>query len=149
MATPQRLKGQEIFVFLVIDDKVEDKLGPFLDLDITHRKEVLEAEYVGETTTAFDSVFKGCQLALKGHMRGAQWLKLIDQDIRRARNMSPGQLLRLDIAASIVMPNGQIVPYTFRDVHCGDHKITIADRKSFVEATLDAYCSDQPTLPKI
>lgn len=148
MTTPARLKGQEIYVFVVIDDKLEDRLGPFLDLDVTLRKEVIEAEYLGETTTAFDSVFKGCQLALKGHMRGAHWLKLVDQDVRRARNMTGG-VLRIDLSATFVFPGGKIVPYTFRDLQCGDHKITISDRKSYVEHTLDAYCSEQPTIPKI
>lgn len=148
MTTPARLKGQEIYVFVVVDDKVEDRLGPFLDLDVTLRMEVLEAEYLGETTTAFDSVFKGCQLAMKGHMRGAHWLKLIDQDVRRARYMT-GALVRLDLNASIVFPGGKIVNWTFRDLRCGDHKITISDRMSYVEHALDAYCSEQPTLPKI
>jgi hypothetical protein len=148
MTTPARLKGQEIYVFIVIDDKLEDRLGPFLDLDVTLRKEVIEAEYLGESTTAFDSVFKGCQLALKGHMRGAHWLKMIDQDVRRARNMTGG-VLRIDLNATVVFPGGKIVNWTFRDLQCGDHKITIADRKSYVECTLDAYCSEQPNLPKI
>ena len=147
MATPLRLKGQEVFIFIVIDNKVEDKLGPFTDMDITLRKEILEAEYLGETTTAYDSVFKGCQLNTKGHMRGAHWLKLIDMDIRRARNITDGQLVRLDVNASIVFPTGQIVNYTFIDMQCADHKVTVTDRKSYVEGALDLMCSDEPSIP--
>lgn len=143
----QKLKGQEVFVIVVIDGKANDRIGPFLDLDVTLRKEVLEGEYIGESTTYFDSVFRGCQLAAKGHLRGAHWLKLIDQDIRRARHMSGG-IIRFDLTANIVFP-GQVVPWTFADITFGDHKITVADRKSYVEGALDMYCSEQPDLPKI
>lgn len=60
-----KLKGQEVFLICVVDGKANDKIGPFLDLDVTLRKEVLEGEYLGESTTYFDSVFRGCQLAAK------------------------------------------------------------------------------------
>ena len=148
MSTPRRLKGQEVFISIVVDNKEEDKIGPFLDLDVTLRKEVLEAEYLGETTTAFDSVFKGCQLALKGHMVGAKRLKIINADIKRARNIADGALVRLDMNAAIVFPSGLVVNWTFRDLCCADHKVTVSDRKSYVEGALDMYCSEEPVLPK-
>lgn len=142
-----KLKGQEVFLICVVDGKANDKIGPFLDLDVTLRKEVLEGEYLGESTTYFDSVFRGCQLAAKAHMRGAQWLKIIDADIRRARHASGG-IVQFDLIAQITFP-GLVLPWTFGDITFGDHKITIADRKSYVEGSLDMYCSEQPNLPKI
>ncbi len=144
MATP-KLKGQEINCIVVVNGKQEDKVGPWLDLDVTLRKEVLEADYLGETTTDFDSVFRGCQLTMKGHLRGASWLKLIDGDIRKARYMA-GAIIRVDLVAVIKFP-GLVLPWTFANLTFADHKITITDRKSFVEASLDAYCSEQPALP--
>ena len=143
----QRLKGQEVFLICVVDGKANDKIGPFLDLDVTLRKEVLEGEYLGETTTYFDSVFRGCQLSAKAHMRGATWLKIINQDILRARHAS-GALVRFDLVAQIVFP-GLVLPWTFGDITFGDHKVTVSDRKSYVEGALDMYCSEQPDLPKI
>lgn len=141
----QRLKGQEIFVSVIIDNKVDDKIGPFLDLDVTLRKEILEGQYLGETTVQFDSVFNGCVFTLKYHLRAAAILKLIDKDIKRARYQAGGAL-RFDMAAVMLLP-GVTVPYVFRDCHFGDHKLTVSDRKSFVEGALEGYCSDQPTLP--
>lgn len=142
-----KLKGQEVFLICVIDGKANDKIGPFLDLDVTLTKEVLEGEYLGESTTYFDSVFRGCRMSAKAHMRGAQWLKLIDQDVRRARHASGG-LVQFDLIAQITFP-GLVLPWTFGDVTFGDHKVTISDRKSYVEGALDMYCSEQPDLPKI
>ena len=77
----QRVKGQEIFLNLIVNGKVDDKLGPFLDLEVELRKEIIEGEYIGMTTTYFDDVFKGCSLKAKYHMRNAKMLKLIDMDI--------------------------------------------------------------------
>lgn len=142
-----KLKGQEVFLICIVDGKANDKIGPFLDLDVTLTKEVLEGEYLGESTTYFDSVFRGCRMSAKAHMRGAHWLKIIDQDIRRARHAS-GAIVQFDLIAQIAFP-GLVLPWTFGDITFGDHKVTIADRKSYVEGALDMYCSEQPDLPKI
>lgn len=147
MANLSKLKGQEIKLVCSIDGKAEDRIGPFLDLDVTLRKEVLEGEYLGESTTYFDTVFRGCQLSAKGHLRGAHWLKLIDRDIRRARHLSGG-LVRFDLTAVLIFP-GLILPWTFGDIQFGDHKVSVSDRKSYVEGALDMYCSENPTLPNI
>ncbi len=142
----QRLKGQEVFVSVIIDNKVDDKIGPFLDLDITLRKEILEGQYLGETTVQFDDVFNGCTFTLKYHLRAAAILRLIDRDIRRARYQT-GAALRFDMAAVMLIPGVVPVSYVFRDVRFADHKLTFPDRKSYVEGTLEGYASDQPTLP--
>ena len=142
-----KLKGQDIQVVCVVDDKAEDRIGPWLDMDVTLRKEVLEGEYLGETTTYFDSVFRGCQITLKGHLRGAMWLKIIDRDIKRARYQTGG-IIRFDIVAVMKFP-GLVHPYTFRDCTFADHKLTISDRKSFVEASLDCMCSENPAAPNL
>lgn len=141
----QRVKGQEIFLRLVVNNKVNDQIGPFLDLEVELRKEIIEGEYLGQTTTYFDDVFKGCQLKAKYHMRNAKILKIIDQDIRRARYMT-GALVRLDMIADIVFP-GLVVPYRFLDCRLDTHPITVSDRKAYLEGTMTMFCSEQPTLP--
>jgi hypothetical protein len=75
------------------------------------------------------------------------WLKIIDRDIKRVRYQTGG-LVRFDIVAVMKFP-GLVLPYTFRDVTFADHKITIADRKSFVEAAIDAMCSENPPVGNI
>ena len=147
MATPRRLKGQEVFVSIIVDNKEVDKFGPFLDLDVTLRLEVLEADYLGETTTAFDNVFRGCQLALKGHMIGGKWIKITNGLIKKSRNIAEGAVTRLDMNAAIVLPTGQILNWTFRDLTSSDIKVTVTDRKSYVEGALDLMCSDEPSIP--
>jgi len=141
----QRVKGQEIFLNLIVNNKVDDKLGPFLDLEVELRKEIIEGEYIGMTTTFFDDVFKGCTAKAKYHMRNAKMLKLIDQDIRRARYQS-GALVRMDLVANMVFP-GLVVPYRFLDCRLDSHPLTVSDRKAYLEGTLTLYCSEQPTLP--
>lgn len=147
MATPRRLKGQEVFVSIIVDNKEVDKFGPMLDLDVTLRLEVIEGDYLGETTTSYDNVFRGCQLALKGHLIGGKWYKIMNALVKKARNISEGALARLDINAAFVLPNGLILDWTFRDCTSGDIKLNIPDRKSYVEGTLDLMCSDEPTIP--
>jgi len=141
----QRVKGQEIFLNVVVDNKIDDKIGPFLDLEITFRKEILEGEYLGQTTTFFDDVFKGCMGKAKYHLRSAKVLKVIDKDIRRAR-YQPDALVRMDVVANIVFP-GLVLPWTFLDVRLDEHPISVSDRKSYLEGTLTFYCSEQPKLP--
>ena len=141
----QRVKGQEIFFLVVVDNKVNDRVGPFLDLEITFRKELIEGEYLGMTTTYFDDVFKGCMGKAKYHMRNASILKLIDRDVRRARYLD-GAIVRVDVVANIVFP-GLVLPWTFLDARLDEHPITISDRKAYVEGTLTFYASEQPKLP--
>lgn len=143
--TQQRIKGQEVFIIMSIDNKVDDKVGPFTDMTVTLRKEIIEGEYLGQTTTFFDDVFKGCMIELTYHMRSARMLKIIDRDIKRARYLSGG-LVRLDISAQMAFP-GLVVPYTFLDVRLDEHPISVADRKSYVEGKLKAYASEPPKLP--
>lgn len=142
----QRVKGQEIFIIPIVNAKNDDKIGPFLDLEIELRKEIIEGEYIGQTTTFFDDVFKGCMLKAKYHMRAAKILKLIDQDIRRARYQT-GALVRMDLVANIVFPGGVTVPYRFLDCRLDTHPISVSDRKAYIEGTLTLYCSEQPTVP--
>jgi hypothetical protein len=141
----QRVKGQEIFLNIVVNNKIDDKLGPFLDLEVEFRKEIIEGEYIGQTTTYFDDVFKGCQLKAKYHMRNAKMLKLIDMDIRRARYQA-GALVRLDVVATIAFP-GLALPWKFLDIRLDSHPVTVSDRKAYLEGTLTMFCSEQPTLP--
>ncbi len=142
----QRIKGQEVTVIMSIDNKVDDKVGPFTDMTATLRKEIIEGEYLGQTTTFFDDVFKGCMIELTYHMRAARILKIIDRDIKRAR-FQTGGLVRADISAQMAFP-GQVVPYNFLDVRFDEHPLTVSDRKSYVEGKLKAYASENPTLPK-
>ncbi len=141
----QRIKGQEIFIIISVDNKVNDKVGPFTDMTATLRKEIIEGEYLGQTTTFFDDVFKGCMIELTYHLRGAQMLKIIDADIKRARYLTGG-LVRLDISAQMAFP-GLVVPYTFLDVRLDEHPLSVSDRKSYLEGKLKAMCSEPPKLP--
>lgn len=141
----QRVKGQEIFLNLIVNNKVNDKVGPFLDLEVELRKEIIEGEYIGMTTTYFDDVFKGCQLKAKYHLRNAQILKIIDQDVRRARYQANG-LVRIDVVANITFP-GLVLPWRFLDCRLDTHPVTVSDRKAYLEGTMTLFCSEQPTLP--
>lgn len=141
----QRVKGQEIFLYLMVNNKTDEKVGPFLDLEVELRKEIIEGEYLGQTTTYFDDVFKGCQIKAKYHMRNARMLKIIDMDIRRARYQANG-LVRLDMVANITFP-GLVLPWRFLDCRLDSHPVTVGDRKAYLEGTMTLMCSEQPTLP--
>ena len=51
-----------------------------------------------------------------------------------------------DFPAEIRAPAGTVNGVSAFQVNIADHKITIADRKSFVEASIDAMCSENPAV---
>ncbi len=65
-----RLKGREVSVQLIIDGKPQANIGP-----ITIDTEIKLNDYLGETTTDFDSVFKGCVIKLEGKVTSKHGLR--------------------------------------------------------------------------
>lgn len=63
-----RLRGQDIRFEIIRDGQVVDSVSPFTDMQVTLDHEVLENEYLGETSTAFTDAFKGKVLTLEGRV---------------------------------------------------------------------------------
>ena len=78
---PPRIRGQEVEVSIIVNGQVEERLGPFTNVEVQLRQEIAEQEYLGETTTAFDEVFKGAVLTLEGRVQteNPELPKRIDQ----------------------------------------------------------------------
>jgi hypothetical protein len=51
-----RLKGHDVSVQLFIDGKPAERLGPFVSIEA----ELRDNDYLGKTTTKYNSIFKGC-----------------------------------------------------------------------------------------
>lgn len=57
----RRFKGSEVSVTVIIDGEPQSSIGPFIDL----KTEVLNNAYLGEISTRYDSLFKGCVMSME------------------------------------------------------------------------------------
>lgn len=143
-----RLKGQDTFIDIIADGKPDGNLGPWKSFEVTLLMEVLEEEFVGETTKQYDEIFDGCEFNMEGNILAQQYFRFVDKVVRRARYQTGG-LVTCDIQTTFVFNSGYVLPYKLKDVKFGNIPVNVSSRRDFVTTTLTGKCSNQPTIPKI
>jgi hypothetical protein len=96
--------------------------------------------YLGETTNRKDSVFKGVKLDLEMHSTNGKTFDVIQAMIDKARRRTPGTVI--NIKASLVWPNGDVVRVTFPDVAFGDFPVNVGSRTDYITFKMDGACSE-------
>lgn len=143
-----RLKGQDAVIDIIVDGKPDGNVGPWKSCEVTLLMEVLEEEFLGETTKQYDEIFDGCEITLEGNVLAQQYFRLVDKIVRRARYQTGG-IVQLDIQQTFVFSSGYVLPYKFKDVKFGNIPINVSARRDFVTSKLTGKVSNQPNLPKI
>lgn len=138
-----RIKGQEVFVELVIDGKPDAKCGPFKKFTATLLQDILEEEFLGATTKEYDEIFNGCQIEMEGQLYTERWLTFAQSVVRRAR-FQTGAVVTVDVQATLVFSSGKTIPWKFRDVKFGEFPIDVPSRRDYVNIKLTGKCSDPP-----
>ena len=101
----QRVKGQEIQLFMTQDGTTLAQLDSIQDTELTIKLRMLEEGYLGETAQRYDDVFDGFAATFTVHMTTGTVYDIVQAVIDRARRRVPGT--KFNLKMSIQFPNGQ------------------------------------------
>lgn len=101
----QRVKGQEIQLFMTQNGQTLAQLDSIQDTEVTIKLRILEEGYVGETSQRYDDVFDGFAANLTAHMTTGAVYDIVQAIIDRARRRVPGTVFNLKM--SVQFPNGE------------------------------------------
>ena len=101
-----RIKGQECAFKVIEDGDLVDVLPAIASFDFEIDQEVLQEEYVGETSDRYDSIFHGVNFNVSAHMENQSELALTERLVLKAQRRTGGAA-RVDIAITYIYPNGQ------------------------------------------
>lgn len=138
-----KLKGQEVFIELLVDGKPDSKIGPFKKFTATLLQDILEEEFLGASTKEYDEIFNGCQIESEGQLYTERWITFATSVVKRAR-FQPGAVVTVDVQATLVFSNGKTIPWRFVDVKFGEWPIDVPSRRDYVNIKLTGKCSNQP-----
>lgn len=136
----QRILGQNASVILVQDGAPLTEVSCIKSFSFTFELEMKDEGYLGETTNRKDSVFKGVKLDLEMHSTSSKTFEVIQAMIDKARRRTPGTVI--NIKASLVWPNGDVVRVTFPDVAFGDFPVNVGSRTDYITFKMDGACSE-------
>lgn len=136
----QRIKGQEVTVSLSDPDGGSDSIGDVSNFESETLLEILEEDYLGETTTRTDEIYNGESGRMDLHLEQEEWWRLQQKIVDRARRRAAAAGV-FNITAAFAFPNGRRVRLTYENVHFGGQPIRVSDRKSYVTVTLAWRCS--------
>lgn len=130
----QRIKGQSTVISVLLDGSLQAKIDTIKSCEITYELETTESDYLGETVTRYDTLFKGMSIKIEGDMTSRQVIDVTDSIVKRAQNRVGGAV-RIDIATTFLFPNGDIVTINIPDVQFDSIPINTGGRKEYVSFT--------------
>lgn len=136
----QRIKGQEIFVSVLVNGVEQASLHDIKSFSITPNFDVLEEGYLGETSNRFDEVFKGVGVEMEVHTEDEGVFAFLEAVKDRAIRRTPGTTI--NIQATLQYANGQRPRIILKDVFFADLPLNIGSRTDYASFKLSGKCSD-------
>ncbi len=136
----QRLKGQEIFVAVLVNGAQQISLTDVKNFSITPNFDKVEEGYLGETTNRFDEIFKGCGVELEVHTEDEGVFAFLEAVKDRAQRRTPGTVI--NIIATLQYPNGQRPRIVLKDVFFADLPFNVGSRSDYASFKISGSCSD-------
>lgn len=137
----QRIKGQEVFLSILVDGVLQVRIDTIQSADFEFEMDLLEEDYLGETSTRYDSIFKGVAITVEGHATNQQFLDLTRAVVQRAQRRA-GAPVRIDIAGSFAFDNGDFPTIAVQDIYFESVPIQTGARDEYVSFTFTAKGSD-------
>jgi len=137
----QRIKGQEVFLSIIADGSLQTRIDTIQSADFEFELDLLEENYLGETSTRYDSIYNGVMVTVEGHATNAQFLELTQAIIQRASRRA-GAASRIDIAGSFAFPNGEFPTITVEDLFFESVPVNTGARDEYVTFTFTAKGAD-------
>jgi hypothetical protein len=136
----QRLKGQEIFIAVLVNGVQQASLHDVKNFSITPNFDKVEEGYLGETTNRFDEIFKGCGVELEVHTEDEGVFAFLEAVKDRAQRRTPGTVI--NIIATLQYPNGQRPRIVLKDVFFADLPFNVGSRSDYASFKISGSCSD-------
>lgn len=136
---PQRIKGQEVTVYVVRAGQLEDTITAITEFNDEDMVEVKAQGYLGETSDRYDDVYNGTKFDFSLHLQSARWLLLKQAIIDRARRKTSDVVF--NVSVTYYFPNGDTPTITFPDVKWGPMTKSIASRGDYVKVKMQGSVS--------
>lgn len=136
----QRIKGQEVEVIIIVNKQAQTNITTVKDFDFAFQLEILKEGYLNETTDRRDSIFKGISGKMSLHIENQTIFALVTAAVDKARRRTPGT--KINIKATLNMPNGQRPKVIFPDVELGEFPFTAGGRSDYVSTTVNFECAE-------
>lgn len=137
----QRIKGQEVVMSIIVDGQLETRIDSIQSAEITLRFDKLEEDYLGETTTRYDEIYKGIDISIDMHLTNQQAF-VVGDAIRQRATRRAGGATRIDVSGTFAFPNGDFPTIAAVDVFFEDFPVSIGARDEYVSVTLSGSASD-------
>lgn len=136
MGDSLRLRGQEVQIRIVLANKLLKTITAIESLTITPNISLVEKDYLGDTSTRLDEIFKGVSFELAFDPESTEYLQLVNAIVDRAARRTPQSSVHINIIATFTFPNGQRPRVTLPDVKFSDIPIAVGGRDSYVNVRL-------------
>lgn len=131
MSDSLRFRGQETQVRVSLGNNILRTITAIESLTITPNISLLEKDYLGDTTTRLDEIFKGASFELSFDPESTEFLQLAQAVIDRASRRTAQSAVRINIVTTINFPNGKRPRITLPDCKFGDMPIGVAGRDQY------------------
>ncbi len=131
----QRIKGQEVFLSIQVDGELQARIDSIQSAEFEFEQELIEEDYLGETNSRFDTIFKGVMVEIEGHSSNQDILLLIQAITDRSQRRA-GAPVRIDVGGSFAFPNGDFPTIVVQDVFFENMPISVGGREEYVSYTL-------------
>lgn len=137
----ERITGQDIAVRIIRDGVLQNEITTIKSVNLVFEMARSEEDYIGETSMRYDSKFNGLAVKMELHSENKQGLLLLQAIVLKAQRRAGGAV-RIDIACSLLWPNGDKLSLMAKDVAFADLPFGFDGRKEFGKIELDGKCSE-------
>lgn len=136
----QRIKGQNTFLDVIVNNEVQDSIGPVTEWGMEFMLEIISQGYIGETTERKDSIFKGFKGNATLHLNTKKAFNIVNAAIENARQRVGHAII--NAKATFNFPNGDRVRIIFPDIAIGAIPISFGGTGDYGEMKLEWECSE-------
>lgn len=136
-----RLKGQDTIITVLKDGDLQAKIDSITNTEVTFELDILTENYLGETSERYDTIFKGMTFKVEGHMTNKQAIEVSDSIVAKAQRRAGGAV-RIDMATTLIFPNGDLVTISVPDLSFQSIPITQGGREEYVSFSWEGKASE-------
>lgn len=135
----QRIKGQEVTIFVQNQGVPVASLTDIQNFSLTFNFDKLEEGYLGETFSRFDEVFKGANFDFEVHVEDPDFTKFVDVVYGRAIRRESAT--EINIGAILLFPSGRSRKILLKDCFFADVPVNVGGRTNYVSVKFSGSAS--------
>lgn len=135
----QRIKGQEVQISVIVNNVIQASITDIKNFEVTPKLEMLEEQYLGQTTDQYDEIYKGVKGSMEINFDSQDVFKLIQSVIDRAQRRTPGTVI--NIKATLQFPNGDRPRVSINNAFFGDFPVKFGSRSDYGTIGIDFQSS--------